>query len=301
MKVKDRRTKRTTGSRDSRPTQAAATGKFVIEGTVKKLRASNLREEPATVRTVLVQVNRVVRGTDAMSGIAGREITVRLAPKERVTVGERYLFHTAGWVFGENIGVQSLGHESAAPSRAAALAQHPDDPVRSLRAHEALTQAETADLIVSGRVSAIRVPPSAVSATAAAGRMRAAPPRTRRISEHDPQWQEAVIDVDDVHKGQHRGSQVVVRFPASTDVRWHKAPKFRAGQQGLFLLHKEQPIAAPVGARARALVAAAPGQYTALHPADVQPLEELPRIQLAARQSATVSRRPARSRPRRNK
>ena len=29
-----------------------------------------------------------------------------------------------------------------------------------------------------------------------------------------------------------------MRFPASSDVMWHGAPKFEAGQQGYFILHK---------------------------------------------------------------
>jgi len=32
---------------------------------------------------------------------------------------------------------------------------------------------------------------------------------------------------------------LIVRFPSSTDVAWRRAPKFEAGQQGYFVLHKE--------------------------------------------------------------
>src|SRR5437016_3300553 len=105
-----------------------------------------------------------------------------------------------------------------------------------------MEQAAAADLIVSGRVTAVRLPAaeSQARATATAGGGTA-----ERISEHAPLWQEAVIQIDDVHKGQHAKKLVVVRFPASTDVRWRHAPKFQVGQEGVFLLHKKQLTGAP--------------------------------------------------------
>ncbi|HKV99013.1 MAG TPA: hypothetical protein VJN96_04275 [Vicinamibacterales bacterium] len=86
-----------------------------------------------------------------------------------------------------------------------------------------------ADVVVSGRV----------------GRVRAAAPRAPRrnlpgpITEHDPQWQEAVVEVTAVRKGRRVPRSVRVRFPASTDVAWARAPKLHAGQQGTFLLKRE--------------------------------------------------------------
>jgi hypothetical protein len=62
-----------------------------------------------------------------------------------------------------------------------------------------------------------------------------------RISEHDPIWHEAVVHVESVEKGSTRQKQVVVRFPGSNDVRWRNHPKFRPGQQGVFLLNAVSP------------------------------------------------------------
>jgi len=93
-----------------------------------------------------------------------------------------------------------------------------------------------------------------------------------------------------VHKGSHDKPVVVIRFPASTDVRWYRAPKFQPGQQGHFMLHKtnitkkstkKRATKAAAGAtHAAALEAAAPEEaeaeevYTALHPIDYQPYGE---------------------------
>src|SRR5262249_23920420 len=181
-------------------------------------------------------------------------------------------------------------------------AVHPEDPVRSLQAREAVTQASRADLIVTGRVRSVRIPAAEAQARAtgmASGRT------TERISEHAPIWHEAVIDVDEAHKGSEGRKQVIVRFPSSTDVRWYQAPKFHAGQEGVFLLHKQQIPA--TRAKAAAFTPLQAPEYTALNASDFQPLERLPDIKLAAGASAgrTKPRAPeatprrARSRPRR--
>ena len=104
------------------------------------------------------------------------------------------------------------------------------------------------------------------------------------VSEHDPRWREAVVEVDDVHKGVHKKKQVVVRFPASTDVMWYGAPKFHPGQQGYFMLHQTE-VKKPKQRQTRKGVKAAVASdaepeevttkaYTALDQMDFQPYHE---------------------------
>jgi hypothetical protein len=284
----------------SRSGALAAQARFVFQGTVKNVRATTLKSVPASPRTVVVRVDRVIQSPETLSDYAGHDITVQLAPGERVRQGQALIFHTTGWIFGDGLAVRSLGHEEATTPRMAAAAAYPEDPVRSLQAREAMTQASRADLIVTGRVSSVRVPAAEAQARA---RGVASGSTTERISEHAPMWQEAVIDVDETHKGSERRKQVVVRFPSSTDVRWYHAPKFQAGQEGVFLLHKQQIPATT--ARAASFATLKAPEYTALHPSDFQPLERLPQIQLVAsapaarpKPPATAARR-ARSKPRR--
>jgi hypothetical protein len=246
---------------------------FVFQGTVKELKAATMSQVPVSDHTAVVRVDRLIQTPEALSDYAGHEITVELAPGKKVKEGETLIFHTNGWIFGDSLAVQSVKQEEASPTAVAAMSIEAEDPVESMRLRAAREQAAAADLVVSGRVAAVRLP-------AAEGQARASAMATGQtaepISEHAPLWHEAVIDVDDVHKGQSRKKQVVVRFPSSTDVRWRNAPKFHTGQEGVFLLHKEQPAEAP--AAALAAPALAPDEYTALHAADFQPLEQLPHI-----------------------
>src|SRR5262249_23197490 len=137
---------------------------------------------------------------------------------------------------------------------------------------------DEADLVVSGKVSAIRLP---AGATAGGRRARAAQPAVAGpVSEHNPHWREAVIEIDAIHKGGHDKKQVVIRFPASIDVRWYKAPKFQPGQKGYFMLHQKKIVKEPAAtARKAALKAEARAPetedvYMALHPVDFQPYSE---------------------------
>ena len=281
----------------SRSAALAEHARFVFQGTVKNVKATTLKSVPASDRTIVVRVDRVIQSPEALSDYAGHDVTVRLAQGERVQSGQALIFYTNGWVFGESLAVQSIGHEQATPSNVAAMSAHPEDPVRNLHAAEAMAQASRADLIVTGRVSSVRIP---VGEARVQARATATGRTTERISEHAPMWQEAVIDVDETHKGRGRPKQVVVRFPSSTDVRWYQAPKFHAGQEGVFLLHKRQVPAAAV--KTASLAALRPAEYTALHPGDFQPLEQLPQIRLAAasaaRRRATPGVRKAAPRPR---
>jgi hypothetical protein len=93
------------------------------------------------------------------------------------------------------------------------------------------------------------------------------------VSEHEPFWREAVVEVQAVHKGAVPSQQVVLRFPDSNDVRWHRSPKFQAGQEGVFSLHTDQISSRPQFGLAAASMAATATAYTALSSADFQPAD----------------------------
>jgi hypothetical protein len=59
------------------------------------------------------------------------------------------------------------------------------------------------------------------------------------ISEHDPDWQEAIVEVESEITGARDGQEIVIRFPGSLDVAWYGFPKFKPGQEGTFFLQKD--------------------------------------------------------------
>jgi hypothetical protein len=252
-----------------------ANATFIFRGTVKKLRSASMKSVPVDDRTAIVRVDQVIEAPKSLAAFAGQDITVQLAGRKKISAGDELVFHAEGWIFGDSIAVQSVNQEPAKESHALSRS---GDPVQHHADRRLRERFDDADVIVSGRVSAVRLP---AEETHRGLRALRASETHKPVSEHDPKWREAVVEIDDVHKGSIKKKQVVVHFPSSTDVRWYKAPKFHPGQQGFFMLHKTKiKKASPKAAGLRAAAkAAAPAMeefegYTALHPADFHPIAD---------------------------
>jgi len=256
---------------------------FTFRGTVQKLNAANIAQIKDTDRTAIVLVEEIIKSPEMLASFAGQPITVKLSEGETVKKGERAIFYTNGWLFGETIAVESLGH-SPVEAGGLTLAASVADPVKTHKEDIIKKRLKTADAVVTGRVTSVRLPTETLAAkkiSAAAGEDESED--RRPISEHDPEWCEAVVEVADVEKGSDKKKEIVVRFPNSNDVRWYKAHKFTAGEEGVFILHKTAAEAKPASRRIAATVTKKEAEtteeaYTALHPEDFQPLQNSPEI-----------------------
>jgi hypothetical protein len=252
---------------------------FVFKGTIRALKAATMSDVPVDKNTVVAMVDQVLEAPANLAKFGGHRVTIRLSGRTKVAVGDEMIFHAHGWIFGASVAVISMKEERIKETRAhAALLSRGGDPVMHRQNHRVKHRFASADLVLSGRVTMVRIPPEATSATRAGSRASSAadtPEPIGPISEHTPHWREAHIEIDDVHKGEHNGSSAVIRFPASTDVRWYKTPKFEPGHQGFFMLRKQAAPkpAATKGRRKAARKTAQPtaDHFTALHPADFQP------------------------------
>lgn len=249
---------------------------LVFEGSVKSVGTSNVNSVPADSKTAIVTVDHVRHAPRAMAGLAGKEITVRMAPGEALKEGNQFTFFADSLVFGDNLAVQSRGHEAVVPAEKAAAVMGAAPVVQRLK-----RRIDEADAVVSGRVVDVR--PASTGGLKKIARAAANLP-SDRISEHEPFWQEAVIEVTNAHKGPKK-RRVVVRFPSSTDVHWHKAPKFKKGQSGIWLLHTPHQFTALAAARPVSDV------YTALDPNDYQPPSLAPVVEAMLPESSAAAMR----------
>jgi hypothetical protein len=137
-----------------------------------------------------------------------------------------------------------------------------------------LARIQSASVVVVGHVREVRRPGKA------AGKKTG----PVRITEHDPAFAEAVIDVDEEIKGKPSGKQVVVRFPTSTDVLWYRYPKLEAGKSGVFILQPDAfaPKAEPMAA------ASAPMTYNLPRKGDVLPVSDAARVRAVVKRSSTT-------------
>jgi len=271
----------------STPSATPPAANFIFRGTVQRAKASTSRELKADAKTAVVRVDEVIAAPPTLASIGGREVTVVLASGKALKPGQQAVFQVSGVSFGEDISVRATVAEPSAsvrPSGGMSLARAAAAPLAAtgvvdpVQAHRDLLLKQSldrADVVVSGTITQVRMAPETqISATAPARssvsatrrRAGAAVPASRtqtprRISEHDPIWHEAVVNVESVEKGKTGQKQVVVRFPGSNDVRWRYYPKLRPGQQGVFLMSAET-AASPTNSRVTS--ARATGRMTVL-------------------------------------
>ena len=257
---------------------------FVFTGSVKTLGSATMKQVSAGRRTAVVRVDQVVEANPQLARLAGQEVTVEL--RGRAKVGDQLIFHAIPLMFGDSVSVRAVKQERVTAAQAA-MAAGAGDPVARKASRDLQDRFANADVVVLGRVKAVTLPAGDTKrrsgvATSAANSASAGRP----ASEHDPKWRDAIVEVDAIHKGRPATRTITVRFPESTDVRWYRAPKFRPGQQGFFMLRKGTTEAAPKGkgAVARARGSAAPAAsgplYMALHPEDFQPFTEADAVRM---------------------
>ena len=238
----------------------------VFVGTVVEVGAASFAGVPVSARTLIVAVETVLVKPPSIPLEPGGKVTVAVKDPTAFRRGTRATFFTTGWILGDGVALQEVGHQIAPAVGAAG-----DENARAAlsRAQAQLADAELrarvagADAIVVGRVIAVR------PATMAA--MGAAP---APISEHDPQWQEAVIAVETTIKGAAAEPEIVTRFPASMDIQWYAVPKLAEGQEGTFILSRDTSSGTPLALHGGVRV----GAYTALEAGDVLPRAAADRV-----------------------
>ncbi len=233
---------------------------IVFAGTVSQLGATSFAGVPKSAQTIVVRVDSVLKKPAAVSLKKGDNVTVELKDPSAFQQGTQATFYTEGWIFGSGVAVKELGHELG-PSRGETSKPAVADE-KQISDQELQDRLNVADFVVIGRVTDVH---------------RWNPPKsaTTRISEHDPDWHEAVVEVQSVLKGgQVKGNKLVVRFPGRNDVAWVHSPKFEKNQRGIFCLNRDQTSGVAtekVGGRQLAV-------YTCLGHGDSLPMSDVPRV-----------------------
>lgn len=228
---------------------------FIFKGTVQKTGASNMSPVKANSSTAIVRVDEVIYAPGAPPDLAGKHITVQLLESGPVKAGFQAVFFTKGWLLGQSMAVIELGRQAESNGSTQSIRTQVNSTHQRMADEELQVEISTAEAVISAKVVSAR--PSQIPHLG---------------SEHDPDWYEAHLAVQSVIKGSLRAREVTLFFPHSEDVMWHRSPKFKEGQQGIFLLHRNQ-----------ARLPGIENQLTALNPLDFRSLEELNRIQRLAK------------------
>ncbi|MFI6849602.1 hypothetical protein OG535_03925 [Kitasatospora sp. NBC_00085] len=235
-------------------------------GRVTRLGGTPLAAVTADERTAVVQVDEVLHAPDAFRRLAGSEVTVQLsAGLAPPAVGDRAAFFTKGAVYGEGLAVDEVGrlpaddvqpHLTLAATTADAM---PFSAVlRGIRDEDMTTHAGEADAVVIGTVVGLEKLPGNEG---------------RPISEHDPDWWRAQLDVSHVESGDVPPGRLSVLYPNSRDIHWYRVPKPSPGQQGMWILHATE------GADDESAALRDAARFQLLHPDDCQPTRMLAVLQ----------------------
>jgi hypothetical protein len=243
----------------------------IFIGTVTKLNAVSFSQVPSSDKNAVVRVENLLEKPAAISIKNGQEVTIQLKDPSTLHEGTKATFYAVGWILGEGVALLEVGHTSlpalASIQMEAQAGKRFGDAKTQILDERLRAQIESADIVALGKVISIRV-----AATAANVK--------KFITEHDPDWQEAVIKVQTGIKNIADGEEIVVRFPGSEDVVYFGIPKFKKGEERIVLLVKDKVSGFPKATLAGKQVET----YVVNKPADVLQKEEFDRVKRIAKQ-----------------
>ncbi|HEY3491903.1 MAG TPA: hypothetical protein VGK43_03060, partial [Solirubrobacterales bacterium] len=189
-------------------------------------------------------VDEVISAPASVGDPTGKEVTVALRRPGSVREGQQAVFFTAGWIYGTGLAVREVDRLDGRQASTDLREQVADAQNRNEEADLAL-QLARAELVVAGRIVRIAKEEIRMPAT-----------------EHDPDLHRAFVQVEEVLKGQAPPQgQVSFLFAASRDVQWDRSPKLEPGQDGVWILLRNEKRGLPLE------------ELTAFDPRDVQPRE----------------------------
>jgi hypothetical protein len=211
---------------------------FIFAGTVVEAGRSNVRVVEPQPNLLLVRIDRPIRVDAALGDVQERVVTLDAQDHASLPVGTKAVFLAQSWIHGEELALHEVAHVGLdqLDGVVAAVAELPE-----LHLAE---RASGADLVVHAEVE-----------------------RTHKLDlpleRRAPEWSEASLRVESTIKGRARGLRLL--FPTSLSHHWYRAPRFRRGQRGIFILRENDPQAG------RWLGDVDGRVMTALDPADFQP------------------------------
>ena len=240
---------------------------IIFAGTVSRVAATSFAGVPKSARTIVVHVDSVLKKPATVSLKSGDSVTVEVKDASAFQEGAQATFYTDGWIFGSGLAVKELGHLLGAASEPvpAAGMNAPGQMQGQLSDQQLKDRMNESDFVVVGRVTDVHkwnVPKTKSGAPL-------------HVTEHDPDWHEAVVTVESVLKGgQVKGNKVIVRFAQRNDVAWVNSPRFTKDQKGIFCLNRDKTSGAPTTKVGGKQV----NVYTCLGHGDALPLSEEARV-----------------------
>ncbi len=219
---------------------------FIFSGTVLELGASSLPIVPPNERLITVRLDESLRIDPVLGDLRGKTITVAVDSAEHFEEGQHAVFFANSAVHGRGIMVNEVAHVDAEHAKAVAEA------VAELPRRHLLSRLQDAEAVVDAKITHID-PPGFT------------------FDQHDGLWATAHLDINATLKGA-APSPPVLSFATAEWPPYDRMPRFKTGQQGVFILHPP-----PVGTTTDEGTLSE-GSLVAVDAADVQPKSQAARI-----------------------
>ena len=200
----------------------ARESRFVFSGSRDASRQSSVSIFPGGPGTIVARVEEIHIAGDGLRDQRDRLVTIVVAD-EPPEPGPRFVFFTNPILFGETMAVHEIGRIKQ-PADMEALARLMEKTESEMGDERLRDHIASAEAIVAGRVQSTR---------------HLSTVNVETMGEHDPDWWAATIRVARKLKGDV-GTVVDVRFPTSRDRRWFQVPRLREGDDGVFLMHRDE-------------------------------------------------------------
>lgn len=195
---------------------------LIFEAKVLKLQQSNMPVNDKS-KIAMVKVKRISAGEPILKDYIGRIINVRFKDLDNIKAGKSLVIHGKLLSVGSSLLVKEMKVSQVDKKNLEAIKNF-----GTLKEQESFTNLiSSAENILLGNVKSIK-PLQDTS--------------EEDISEHNPHWMQAEIEVKESLKGFVASNSIVrVLYPASTDVMWIRSPKLKVGEEKIFVLGS-QPI-----------------------------------------------------------
>ncbi len=176
----------------------------------------------------VVEISDIIEAPESFPNFKGEQITVRFSDISKVKVGEERMFFTDPYWIGESLGV----NENGSVLKDDHLYQSKD--IISHIKHARINQDDIrlrkllkdAKLVIAGKVIRVQKPEGQFSI----------------VTEHNPEWREAEIQVDETLKGIVEGKTIKILFASGKDVMFFQAPKLKEGDEGIFIISQTDDL-----------------------------------------------------------
>src|SRR5579862_7240836 len=135
---------------DSGISQFLRNSQFVVAGSVEKPGATTMAIDPTIPNVGVFKIEEILSGPKALTGFAGREITVVFRDSGAVKAGERMVLFATSWMYGQSLAVLEVGRTE--DRERTAMRKEIDEAHQRLADERLLERIDLAELVIVGKV-----------------------------------------------------------------------------------------------------------------------------------------------------